>query len=117
MNGMGSQGLVNDANFGYPGAVSEMLLQSHTGEIKLLPALPKAWAEGEISGLVARGGFEIAMKWQQGILTKATVTAKGGTDCVINYNGSKIKLKLTPGESIELALDSAKELKKVAVSK
>jgi len=62
MNLMGSQGQVQDCNFGYPEAVCEMLLQSHTGEIKLLPALPKAWDGGEVRGLVTRGGFEISLK-------------------------------------------------------
>ena len=101
-NGMGSQGMVNDANYGYPGAIAEMLLQSHTGEIKLLPALPKAWQEGEICGLVARGGFEVSMKWQKGQLVEATILSKQGNPCVVTCKGKKVKMNLKKGESLSL---------------
>lgn len=102
MNLMGSQGLVNDANYGYPGAVSEMLLQSHTGEIKLLPALPKAWDQGEISGIVARGGFEISMKWANGKLLDATILSKVGNPCSVRYGGTTVSLNLKQGDSMNL---------------
>ena len=52
-----------------------MLLQSHGGEIHLLPALPKAWAAGRVRGLCARGGFEIDMQWEKGALSKAAIRA------------------------------------------
>ena len=102
MNLMGSQGLVNDANYGYPGAVSEMLMQSHTGEMKLLPALPKAWDQGEIRGIVARGGFEISMKWANGKLTEASVLSKNGNPSVVTYQGKKVSLNLKAGEVLDL---------------
>lgn len=98
MNLMGSQGQVQDCNYGYPGAVAEMLLQSHTGEIKLLPALPEAWSEGEVSGLVARGGFEISMKWAGGHLSEASITSKQGNPCIVSYGGKKVALELGAGE-------------------
>ena len=106
MNMMGAQGLVNEANYGYPGAVTEMLLQSHTGEILLHPALPKAWDQGEISGIVARGGFEISMKWQKGKITEVDVLSKSGKPCTLSYKGSKKQLSLKKGEEITLKLNS-----------
>lgn len=70
-----------DGNFGYTAGVAEMLLQSHAGFIQLLPALPDVWGEGAVSGLKARGNFEIAMKWQQGSLSEASVLSGSGKEC------------------------------------
>ncbi|MBB6673364.1 glycoside hydrolase family 95 protein [Cohnella nanjingensis] len=69
-----------DGNFGGAAGIAEMLLQSHAGELRLLPALPKAWAEGEASGLRARGDWLVTMAWREGRLTEADLTAgaRGG---------------------------------------
>jgi alpha-L-fucosidase 2 len=68
-----------DGNFGYTAGFCEMLMQSHLGEIHLLPALPKAWPDGEIKGLKARGNVAIDMSWANGMLKHATLRPLGGS--------------------------------------
>jgi len=80
-----------DSNFGGAAGMAEMLMQSHAGEINLLPALPEQWKDGYIKGLKARGGFEIDLEWKNGKLYRSKVVSKLGGICRIRY---KDKLKL-----------------------
>lgn len=68
-----------DSNFGYAAAFLEMLMQSHLGEIHLLPALPAAWPDGKITGLKARGNHTLDIEWAGGKLTSATITSPPGS--------------------------------------
>jgi alpha-L-fucosidase 2 len=74
-----------DGLLGGASGIGEMLLQSHNGEIALLPALPAAWAQGHVSGMRARGGFELAFDWMKGKLTNVTVYSLRGSACKIRY--------------------------------
>ena len=93
-----------DGNFGYTAGVCEMLLQSHAGDIDLLPALPKAWANGSVQGLRARGGFTVDIQWNDGKLTGATVAAPAGTGgpCRVKCGRDSVTLNLRGGESKRL---------------
>src|SRR5262249_39086904 len=74
-----------DGNFGVCAAIDEMLVQSQNGEIDLLPALPRAWSEGAVKGLRARGGFQVDVAWKDGRLTHATIRSSADESCRIRY--------------------------------
>jgi alpha-L-fucosidase 2 len=86
-----------DGNFGAAAGIAEMLMQSHNGTIKLLPALPGAWAQGSVKGLRARGDFEVDIAWKNGKLTDAVLRSKSGGDCKLSYNGKILSVKNTNG--------------------
>ncbi|MGO9111210.1 MAG: glycosyl hydrolase family 95 catalytic domain-containing protein [Thermoguttaceae bacterium] len=91
-----------DGNFGGASGIAETLLQSHAGEIELLPALPKAWPTGSVKGLRARGGFEIDMQWKGGQLVVAAVHSLAGEPCTARYGQKTMKLNIERGKALRL---------------
>ncbi len=88
-----------DGNFGGVAGIAEMLLQSHRGRIELLPALPSAWPAGSVSGLRARGGFELAMRWQGGEVQTLTIVHIAGGSTELRWRGGRLPLRLTAGKA------------------
>jgi alpha-L-fucosidase 2 len=86
-----------DGNFGGTAGIAEMLLQSHNGEIHLLPALPDAWPSGNIKGLRARGGFTVDQEWKDGELVRAVIRSDFDSNVVVRYENQVKTITLKSG--------------------
>jgi alpha-L-fucosidase 2 len=92
----------SDASFGLTAGLAEALLQSHADEISLLPALPPGWKNGSVSGLRARGGFEVSIRWENGRLLSAELRNQEKTECKVRYGEKTASLNFDPGVPVLL---------------
>ncbi|MBR4974245.1 MAG: glycoside hydrolase family 95 protein, partial [Bacteroidales bacterium] len=97
-----------DGNFGGTAGITEMLLQSHMRFIHLLPALPDAWSDGEVSGLLSRGNFEVKIDWREGKLYEARIISRSGEDCVVVYEGQKLSFGTRKGSEYVVFVEDGK---------
>lgn len=94
-----------DGNFGGTAGITEMLLQSHIGFIQLLPALPDAWKDGSISGICAKGNFEVSISWKGNLLSEAVIVSKAGAPCVLRYGDKTLSFKTVKGKSYTIKVE------------
>ena len=92
----------SDINFGITAGIAESLLQSHAGEISLLPALPASWKDGSVSGLKARGGYEVSIRWADGEMTSCEIKSLLGKPFSVRYAGKTRDFTLPAGKSVRL---------------
>ena len=91
-----------DGNFGGTAAIAEMLLQSHSGEVAILPALPPSWSNGSVRGLRARGGLEVDIVWRDGKTVKVKLHGLASGSHTIRAGNRMDRIKLTKGQHREL---------------
>jgi alpha-L-fucosidase 2 len=91
-----------DAVMGWGAAIAEMLLQSHEGFLRLLPALAPSWMRGSVKGLRARGGFSVDMEWDGSVLTRAEIRSSHGGRIVVCYGSNSAQYDIPAGKSIAI---------------
>lgn len=91
-----------DGHLGGPAAIAEMLLQSHTGEIVLLPALPDSWSSGQVRGLCARGGATLEFRWAKNTLNYAAIESSVANKLKVRYKEHAIEIECKAGARYEL---------------
>ena len=91
-----------DGNLGLTAGIAEMLIQSHQGNIHMLPAIPQAWDKGEVKGLKARGNITVNMKWDNNKLISSSLVAANDCSIQVKYNGKTQKVSLKGGEQYQL---------------
>lgn len=101
-----------DGNFGGTAGVTEMLLQSHMPFIHLLPALPTAWKDGTVSGICAKGNFEVSLSWKEGKLVEAIIVSKAGEPCTLRYGEKTLTFKTQLGKRYKVVM-KGEELKRI----
>jgi alpha-L-fucosidase 2 len=100
-----------DANLGFPASIAEMLVQSHAGVIRLLPALPSTWSEGDVQGIGVRTGLIADLAWRDGLLIEARLHNDSNEDriAVVAYAERRITLRVPCGESVEVPVQELTE--------
>jgi len=88
-----------DISGGLPAVIIKMLVASESGKIQLLPALPSSWAEGKVTGVCARGGFEVDITWQAGKLTEVVIRSKNGNPCRLVYGDQTLEFETQAGQT------------------
>ena len=95
----------SDINFGITAAIAESLLQSHAGEISIMPAVPVSWKDGSVSGLKARGDYEVGIDWKDGKMTSCEIKSNLGKPFTVRYAGLTKDFTLAAGKSVRLGPD------------
>ena len=95
-----------DGNFGGTAGVAELFLQSHTGKLHLLPALPSEWTDGNVAGLLARGNFEVDIRYNKNKLDFAVIRSNAGEPCTVYYDGKEVSFDTETGSEYVVRYDA-----------